>query len=94
LFAPSLVALDIVPKNKKKKNLKKRAQLKHLKTGHLDPGGHERFVIFLTQVPDMLTTHTKTCKSSVSTYNQLNLESTQNQPRFLRLKFWALVSKI
>jgi hypothetical protein len=33
--------------------------------------------------------YTKTCKSSVSTYNQTNLESTQNQPRFLRLKFWA-----
>jgi hypothetical protein len=36
--------------------------------------------------------YTKTCRSSVSTYNQPNLESTQNQPRFLRLKFWAQVS--
>jgi hypothetical protein len=34
--------------------------------------------------------YTKTCRSSVSTHNQPNLESTQNQPRFLRLKFWAL----
>jgi hypothetical protein len=33
LFAPSLVAFDIVPKNEKKKKLKKkRAQLQHLKT--------------------------------------------------------------
>jgi hypothetical protein len=78
---PISVALDIVLKNKKKKNLKKRAQLQHLKTGHLAAGGCERFVIVLTQVPDTLTRHTKTCKSSVSTYNQFNLESTQNQPR-------------
>jgi hypothetical protein len=66
LFASSLVALDIILKNEKKKKLKKRAQLQHLKTGHLATGGRERFVIFLTQVPDTLTTHTKTCKSSVS----------------------------
>jgi hypothetical protein len=51
-------------------------------------------VIFWTQVPDTLTTHTKTYKSSVSTYNQLNLESTRNQPRFLRLKFWAQDSNL
>jgi hypothetical protein len=44
LFAPSLVALDIVPKNEKKK-LKKKAQLQHLKTGQLAAGGRERFVI-------------------------------------------------
>jgi hypothetical protein len=36
--------------------------------------------------------HTKTCKSSVSTINP-NLESTQNQPSFLRPKFWAQVPK-
>jgi hypothetical protein len=52
LFAPSLVALDIVPKNEKKKKKKKRAQLQHLKIGHLAAGERERFVIFLTQVPD------------------------------------------
>jgi hypothetical protein len=33
--------------------------------------------------------HTKTCKISVSTYNQPNLESTQNQPSFLLLKLWV-----
>jgi hypothetical protein len=49
---PSLVVLDIVLKNRKKKNFKKnRAQLQQLKTGHL---GCERFVIFSTQVPGML----------------------------------------
>jgi hypothetical protein len=63
---PSLVVLDIVLNNTKKKKLKKnRALLQQLKTGHL---GRERFVIFLTtQVPDMLRKYTKTCKSSVST---------------------------
>jgi hypothetical protein len=54
LFAPSLLALDIVLKNKKKKNFKKRAQLQYLKTGHLAAGGREGFGIFLTQVPDTL----------------------------------------
>jgi hypothetical protein len=44
---------------------------------------------FLNTSSENAHKHTKTCKSSVSTYNQPNLESTQNQPRFLRLKFWA-----
>jgi hypothetical protein len=47
---------------------------------------------FLNTSSENAHKHTKTCKSFVSTYNQPNLESTQNQPRFLRLKFWALVT--
>jgi hypothetical protein len=38
--------------------------------------------------------YTKTCKSSVSTYYQPNLEPTQNQPRILCLKFWAQVATL
>jgi hypothetical protein len=45
-------------------------------------------VIFSTQVPDML----KNTPKHVKVLYQPNLESTQNQPRFLRLKFWALVT--
>jgi hypothetical protein len=45
-------------------------------------------VIFSTQVPDML----KNTPKHVKVLYQPNLESTQNQPRFLRLKFWALDS--
>jgi hypothetical protein len=52
---PSLVVLDIVLINTKKKKLKKnRAQLQQLKTGHL---GRERFVIFSTQVLGMQKIH-------------------------------------
>jgi hypothetical protein len=40
---------------------------------------------FSTQVPDML----KNTPKHVKVLYQPNLESTQNQPRFLRLKFWA-----
>jgi hypothetical protein len=44
-------------------------------------------VIFSTQVPDML----KNTPKHVKVLYQPNLESTQNQPRFLRLKYWAQV---
>jgi hypothetical protein len=39
------------------------------------------------EVCDFLDTSSE---NSVSTYNQPNLESTQNQPSFFCLKFWAL----
>jgi hypothetical protein len=44
----------------------------------------------LTQVPDML----KNTPKHVKVLYQPNLESTQNQPRFLRLKFWAQAVKL
>jgi hypothetical protein len=46
----------------------------------------KRFVIFSRQVLGTLTNKSKTCKNSVSTYNQPNLESTRNQPSFFPLK--------
>jgi hypothetical protein len=45
-------------------------------------------MLVFTKVCDFLDTSSK---NSVSTYNQPNLESTQNQPSFFCLKFWALL---
>jgi hypothetical protein len=90
---PSLVVLDIVLNNTKKKNLQKlQKKLSSTATA-------QNWTLWTREVCDFFYTssghakkYTKTCKSSVSTYNQPNMESTQNQHRFLRLKFWALVS--
>jgi hypothetical protein len=90
LILPILVVLDFVLKNKRKKLKKNRASPKQFKTGHLAAGRCKRFVIFSTQVLDMLTTLQKF--RLVSTYNQPNLESTQNQTSFLRPKFWAQIT--
>jgi hypothetical protein len=81
---PCLVVLDIVLYNTKKKT-----KLSSTATA-------QNWTPRMGEVCDFFDTssrhakkYTKICKSSVSTYNQPNLESTQNQPRFLRLKFWA-----
>jgi hypothetical protein len=79
MFLPSLVVVDIVLKNTKKKKLKKnRAQPQQLKTGHLSAGGRERFVIFSTQVPRTLTSTPKHVKVLYQpainlTWNQLRI---------------------
>jgi hypothetical protein len=84
---PSLVALDIVLNNTKKKQLKQnQAQLQQFKTRHLDT---REVCDFLVTNSGHAHKHTKRCKNAVSTYNQPNLESTQNQPKFC-VQFWAL----
>jgi hypothetical protein len=60
LFSPSLVALDIVLNNTKKKT-KKKIKLNH-NNSKLDTSPRERFVIFSTQVPDTLTNTPKDVK--------------------------------
>jgi hypothetical protein len=81
---PSLVALDIVLNNTKKKNLKK------IKLNRTVQNWTPRRS-WTREVCDFLDTSSE---NAVSTYNQPNLESTQNQPSFLRPKFWASVSRV
>jgi hypothetical protein len=73
---PSLVVLDIVLNNTRKRKFKKnQAQLQQLKTRHL---GRKRFVIFSTQVPGMLKNTPKHVKVLYQptinlTWNQLKI---------------------
>jgi hypothetical protein len=78
---PSLVALDIVLITKKKKKTKNKSG----STTTVQNWTPRR--IRTREVCDFLNTSSN---HAVSTYNQPNLELTQNQPSFLRPKFWAL----
>jgi hypothetical protein len=77
-------------RTEKKKNFKKTSSTATVQNWTPLCRGTQEVCDFLDTSSKKAHKHTKTCKSSVSTYNQPNLESTQNQPRFLRLKFWAL----
>jgi hypothetical protein len=73
--------VDIVLNNRKKKNLKILSSAATIQ--NWTPSCRRTQEVF-----DFLDTSSE---NSVSTYNQPNLESTQNQPSFFCLKFWALV---
>jgi hypothetical protein len=92
LFLPSLVVVDIVVKTKKGKKEKKSGSTATVQNWTPLCRRTREVCDFLNTSSENAQKQTKTFKSSVSTYNQPNLESTQNQPRFLRLKFWAQLS--
>jgi hypothetical protein len=93
LFSPSLVALDIVFNNTKKKKEKKSSSTETVQNWTPLRSRTQEVCDFLYTSSEHAHKLTKTCKNAVSTCNQPNLESTQNQPSFLRPKFWALVEE-
>jgi hypothetical protein len=88
---PILVVLDFVLNNKRKTTKKKLSSDKTVQ--NWTPCRRR-----MREACDFLNTSSghahNIVKVPVSTDNQPNLESTQNQPSFLRPKFWALSPKL